>query len=370
MTVPASAASHPRSRTYYWKCDRPAAFHGTNERARDDAQILAQLGGALQSRHPGSPVQLRPVASQGNHLTFRAVIADKDSFIRVEDGPENDDFLEVESEILRRVRAIGVPVPAIYDVDASRGVVPFAWQAMERIDSPDLNKHFKEGTLNFPAIARQIGQAVATWQGIAPKGYGPANPAILRASGQLQGFHQTYAEYFHLHLDRHLAFLVDRQFLPAASAEEMKREIELHHSLLGLDHGCLVHKDLALWNILGSPDRIAAFIDFDDAIAGDPMDDLSLLACFHEGPIIADALDGYASVRSLPAEHQRRFWLHLLRNMIVKAVIRVGAGYFDRTDQFFLIGSGSTGGDLKQFTLDRLSLALRGLREDRSPASL
>jgi hypothetical protein len=64
----------------------------------------------------------------------------------------------------------------------------------------------------------------------------------------------------------------------------------------------------------------------------------------------------------LPAEHRRRFWLHLLRNMIVKAVIRVGAGYFERDSGFFLIGNGSTGADLRRFTQDRIRLALNGLR--------
>jgi hypothetical protein len=57
-------------------------------------------------------------------------------------------------------------------------------------------------------------------------------------------------------------------------------------SLLQLDHGCLVHKDRAL--------------------------------------------AGYARVRPLPARHVRRFWLHLLRNMLFKAVIvRVSAPHPD-----------------------------------------
>ena len=47
--------------------------------------------------------------------------------------------------------------------------------------------------------------------------------------------------------------------------------------------------------------------------------------------------------------------------MIVKAVIRVGAGYFDRGDGFFLIGSGGSGADLKRTTHARIALALRGL---------
>ena len=58
------------------------------------------------------------------------------------------------------------------------------------------------------------------------------------------------------------------------------------------------------------------------------------------------------------------FWLHLLRNLLVKAVIRVGAGYFERDSQFFLIGSGSSGDDLRRFTKTRIETALNGLCKD------
>jgi hypothetical protein len=115
--------------------------------------------------------------------------------------------------------------------------------------------------------------------------------------------------------------------------------------------------------VLGGPDRIVAIIDFDDAISGDSMDDLSLLACFHNAQFLSSALDGYQSIRPLPVEYEKRFWLHLLRNMIVKSVIRVGAGYFDRDDGFFLISAGGTGGSLKETTRARLALAVAALDE-------
>jgi hypothetical protein len=94
------------------------------------------------------------------------------------------------------------------------------------------------------------------------------------------------------------------------------------------------------------------------------MDDLSLLGCFYDGAVLSRAVAGYAAVRPLPPEARRRFWLHLLRNMIVKAVIRVGAGYFERNDGFFLIGAGASGAELKAFTRTRLFAALHGLRRD------
>jgi len=94
------------------------------------------------------------------------------------------------------------------------------------------------------------------------------------------------------------------------------------------------------------------------------------VACFHDGAFLRHAFDGYASVRALPPDHVARFWLHLLRNMLFKAVIRVGAGYFDQGSGFFLIGAGADGTSLKTHTLARLDAALAGLREQRDPFAL
>jgi fructosamine-3-kinase len=270
------------------------------------------------------------------------------------------------------VREIGVITPRVFGCDATRSRVPFAWQALERISAPDLNHWFKLGSLDASGIAFAIGQGVAKWQTITLEGFGTLEWSVRNESqatleahktqcGPLSGSRSSYADYFHLRLDEHLGFLVSSGFLTSEQLDEIAAEIAKHQALLDLPQGCLVHKDLALWNILGTREHIAAFIDFDDAISGDAMDDLSLLACFHDAAFLARAFEGYQSIRPLPEEHRRRFWLHLLRNMIVKAVIRVGAGYFDRGDGFFLIGTGGSGADLKRTTHARIALALRGL---------
>ena len=348
-----------RQDIYYWKCDRPAAFHGTQTRGVANAEVECQLREVLQRHFVTQVVELSTGIGQGNHLTWNASVAGQSMFIRVENGPEKDGHLAVESALLGRVREMGVITPRVYACDATRDRVPFAWQALESIAAPDLNHWFKQGRLDVPRIAYGIGAAVAKWQKISLPGFG-----ILDES--MSGCHATYTDYFHLRLDQHLAFLVTRGFLTQPQSDEILAEIERHSALLQLDTGCFVHKDLALWNILGSESQIAAFIDFDDAISGDPMDDLSLLACFHDDAFLGRAFEGYQSIRVLPAEHLRRFWLHLLRNMIVKAVIRVGAGYFDRDDGFFLISSGTSGHSLRDFTHSRLELALQGLRNSSS----
>ncbi|MBL9115784.1 MAG: aminoglycoside phosphotransferase family protein [Verrucomicrobiaceae bacterium] len=351
---------------YYWKCDRPAAFHGTHVRGNADAEMEELLREALRDKLNARYIELSAGVGQGNHVTWNADVDGTAMFIRVENGPEKDGQLAIESDVLDSVRGAGVPTPIVFACDATRRRVPFAWQALERIAAPDLNHWFKAGGLNTERIAFDIGVAVAKWQPFDVVGYGPLGTPTGRSGTAFVGVHQCYSSYFFTRLEEHLTFLTRHAFISSAQSEDIRRTIDDHQALLELAEGCLVHKDLALWNILGSRDRIAAFIDFDDSISGDALDDLSLLACFHDVAFLQRAFEGYESMRPLPLEHRRRFWLHLLRNMIVKAVIRVGAGYFERDSGFFLIGSGGSGADLKRFTEERLHLAARALREGSS----
>ena len=66
---PASAAPPGRQNIYYWKCDRPAAFHGT-QIERETKLIEPQLRAQLQSLYPDSVIQLKVGGGQGNHLTW------------------------------------------------------------------------------------------------------------------------------------------------------------------------------------------------------------------------------------------------------------------------------------------------------------
>ncbi len=357
--------SRERTDIYYWKCDRAAAFHGI-EAVRPDSPLMeSQLRHALEKRFPDTPITLRPANGQGNHRTFRLTLGAWEAFVRTEDGPEHDNYFAAESLIITELHARGLPVPRCLAYDCDRTDTPFAWQVLEFIPWSDLNQSNKDGTLSVEEFAPSIGEAVARWQYLRPQGFGPFSASEARDRRSLIGLHENYEHYYMLNLMKHLDFLVAHSFFTDTQAATVLGAIESHRDLLDIPRGCLVHKDLALWNILGSPLGIVAFIDWDDAISGDPMDDLSLLGCFHDATVLERAMAGYARVRPLPENHVPRFWLHLLRNMLVKAVIRVGGGYFHRTDSFFLIGSGATGADLEAGTYSRIETALRGLREKR-----
>ncbi len=139
--------SQDRTGIYYWKCDRAAAFHGTEAVRPDASQQEPQLLRALVKRFPDTPLALRPADGQGNHRTFRLALGAQEAFVRTEDGPEQDNYSAVESAISQRLRALGIPTPQVIACDCSRTATSFAWQVIEYVPYPDLNRHDKQGTL-------------------------------------------------------------------------------------------------------------------------------------------------------------------------------------------------------------------------------
>lgn len=361
-----------RTNIYYWKCDRASAFRTlkTDKKENELHLIEQSLSKLLQNIFNNTPFTLNYGHGQGNHLTYLAVNNGKTFFIRIEDGPEKDAYMMVEGRINEEVRKLGIPVPEIFAVDTSRRKVDFSYQIMEYLEYPDLNTFHKAKQLNILAVAVEIGKNIARWQSVTPEGFGLFNSELLIKEGRLIGLHRQYEDYFFLNLNQHLDFLAANNFISSYEATDLLQIIQENKSHLKLQHGCLVHKDLALWNILGHQEEIKGIIDWDDAIVGDPTDDLSLLACFYDDDVIQAALDGYTSIRQLPIDFFPRFHLHLLRNMIVKAVIRVGGNYFEKSDDFFLIESGSEGSSLEKITREKLFLAYNLLSKNEQKISV
>lgn len=358
-----------RKSIYYWKSDRPHT--AANIQASTDGtrlEIEQQLVSYVKEHFGNGDVTIAPAGGQGNHITYFLFQGQAKYFVRLENGPERDNYMSVESEVIHRVREASVPVPYIYLTDTSRIHVPFAIQIMECLEHEDLNIAEKRGELDIISIAETLGQYVARWQSIRPDKFGLFNPEILTKEGKLEGFHDTYQQYFLLNWDVHLDYLTQSGFIQQEKANELKGLVEDFLPLLQLDEGCLVHKDLALWNVLGEKNRITAVIDWDDAVSGDPMDDLALLGCFHSGEVVLSAMRGYTKERPLPPNYEQRFWLHLLRNIIFKSVIRVKGNYFDKSDMFFLNNPKQK--NLKKFTLARIESAVEGLKGNKTIASL
>ena len=361
-----------RENIYYWKCDRPSAFHAIEGNTGVVTESLKQeICVLLTHFFNSSDFVLSLGAGQGNHSTFIANYRQKNFFIRIENGPENDEYIEVEAEVMKKLQGFGIPTPRIYAVDSSRASFPFAYQIMECLECSDLNELYKGNLLDVMPVMKRLGQLIACWQKLTFDGFGPFNINLLREKSELIGLHKRYKDYFMLNLDKHLHFLVENHFFDKKQQKEIGDEVHKQEHLLDIERGCLVHKDMAFWNLMGTCNSIRSVIDWDDTISGDATDDLSLMACFHTENEINALIEGYQALNPLPLDFFPRFWLHLLRNMIVKSVIRVGAGYFNRSNNFFLLSPQyNNGADFHNFTIKRLMMALEGLKENKETISL
>lgn len=349
-----------RKQIYYWKSDRPHFEFNLHKTTVEEHKIIIdQLIDFLKTNFIDDSFEIAIGSGQGDHLTYILDYREKNYFIRLDNSPEKDDYMLIESYILKSLKSIDVPVPKVFLTDVSREDFPFGIQVMEYIPVKDLNTLYKSGTLDVRRIAFEIGSHIARWQTIQPNGFGLFQVPEYGNGLTLEGYHNTYQNYFYTNLERHTNFLSDSGFISTVFRNEIIALIDEFQELFKIQSGCLVHKDLALWNILGYENKILGYIDWSDAISGDTTDDISLLGCFHSGEFMEAVISGYTSIKELPENFELRFWLHLLRNIVLKAVIRIKGNYFQKKD-LFLVNKHSN--NLKQFTQDRLKIACLGLK--------
>jgi aminoglycoside phosphotransferase (APT) family kinase protein len=215
-------------------------------------------------------------------------------------------------------------------------------------------------------VALQLGQYLRRLHSVPLAGFGFMDTDRLARTGELHGLDISYPDYFHKRFDDHLGYLRQHELLTADDAAEVCRQFARHRPRLQLAQGFLVHRDMAFWNVLGTPDRITAIIDWDDAVSGDPADDLGILGCFYDDAFMDRVLHGYWGTATVPDDFRCRVWLHTLRNMLWKTQIRHNLGYFDKGGDFFLNTPGVKR-SLREHTLDILHTALTNVRSCANP---
>ena len=349
-----------REGIFYWKCDRPLdaeAKRQSYSAGHYEGEVLAAAQAIAEAFAGGALPPLVRLAVDGNHGAFRFACAGREYVLRCDDGRGNDDYLLAESAVLAVLRERGLSVPAVHATDVSRDRHPLRYQIIDFCPQPPLLEHLRAGYLDKPAMAAQMADFLAELHRCQLPGFGFIDTQRLAGSGELHGSLARWSDYFDTCLDRHTAYLRDHAVLPAGTLDHMLAVFSRERGLLEVDRGVLLHRDFAWWNILGTPDRIAAVIDWDDAVVGDPADDLGIVACFCEPAFFDRLLAAYSAHHPVDAGFRPRIALSTLRNMAWKMVIRHELGYFDRDRGFFL---SAIGGDrtLREQSLDVIERAL------------
>lgn len=353
-----------RTNIYYWKCDSPLPLEEKrlyNEKYRS-ADITGLVLEIAAQHFPNRPVRVTSTGSQGNHYAYLLHLPDVTYFFRADDGKLDDDYMDAESAAMAAARARGVPVPEVVVTDVTLGRFPVRYQIMEHIPHPSLSEHDQNNVLDRRAVSRRLGVHLAALHSITGNGFGFLDTGQLRRDGMLQGLDKSHRDYFYKRLDDHLGYLQDVGFYDRDTIARFGSAFRRHEKRLDIERPSLVHKDIAFWNVLGPPNDVAAIVDWDDAILGDPVDDLAIVRCFYGDDVFDPLVESYTRAAALPDDFPVRLWLYVLRNMLWKAKIRHFMGYFEMGASLF-ISSRENRDSLEAFTRQRIERAVTELEQ-------
>ena len=353
-----------RSDIFYWKCDSGLSPEAKKQiyfqEKYDSPEWNASARRIAEQFSGGSPESFQPLRADGNHLTYRFSTAGKAYLLRIDPGGIEDDYMLAESSVMRLLHEQGLPVPNVLETDISLREFPFRWQIMEFVSHPCLNTFAKAGTLKRQSIARQAGTFLARLHAFRFPGFGFLNTDELQKSGNLQGLDATCLDYFRKRLAVHLEYLLHHGFLSESEYGTVNALFSRAEALLKFGKGSLLHRDFTFWNMLGTESELAAVIDWDDCVIGDPMDDLGIVNCFQDKEFMEELIASYAEFTPIGRQERTRIALHTLRNMLWKTMIRDYMGYFEKGNDFFLATAGES---LRETTVRRLKSAIRELEE-------
>jgi aminoglycoside phosphotransferase (APT) family kinase protein len=239
------------------------------------------------------------------------------------EGEPWNELMELECRLAPLLRSKGLPVPAceFRRIGGDRGAQVVDLVEGESLDTRDADE---QATLRGLRTAATL---LARVHAIRGQGAGPLSLERLR-NNEIAGLHASWPAFVRLRLDDHLR---QCEAMGAMSAEDAERAHAAFNGPL-LDRapgGALLHGDPGSHNFIFRGEFLAAMIDWEDAIVGDPVFELASMCTFHPQRRHNAILEGYGTALVRGSAQARRFWLYFLRIALAKTVHRHRFGYVD-----------------------------------------
>jgi hygromycin-B 4-O-kinase len=182
-----------------------------------------------------------------------------------------------------------------------------------------------------PAILESLGRALRSVHQVGGKGAGLLDcgkDATVEAAG---GVHGSWQDYILLHLDEHVAACADEGFLDGALCDRIARAFRALTPELDRRPLRLLHGDPGIHNICVDPltNEVTSLIDWEDALVGDPLFDVAMVASFQPERRMPGFLRGYG-LEQPDRLDQAMIGLYFLRIALSKTVHRLRFGISDR----------------------------------------
>lgn len=228
--------------------------------------------------------------------------------------------LRLERRVTERLQEHGVPVATVLGVADGNSSFPHAMSVTRWIAGSTLSERDGDEPHVTTAL-RSLGAFLSRVHQVPADGYGG-----LTDADSLEGSGTTWQGFLEHSLERHLSRLVTERVLEPSEAEAVFAAIR------ALAYECsspsLLHGDPGGGNILvDEGGQVQTLLDWEDALAGDPLFDIAACAAFHPERRWSALFDGYGLQGT--SEVWQRFWTYFLRIAVARTVVRQRFGLSD-----------------------------------------
>jgi aminoglycoside phosphotransferase (APT) family kinase protein len=298
---------------------------------------LTEISGLLSTL--GVEGKAHPLAAGTFHLVYRVTLPDSRSVILripLSNLFVRDYGLALERSVRRWLGGsqLAELVPETIDLGFQADGAPNDYVILSEAPGLVLRDLGDQVLEDQPQYLTKIGRAMRSIHGIDAEGAGLLEFRRDGATGIPRGVHMAWADYILLNLEMHVANCLALGVIDERAVEKINRLFELMQPELRHRPSRLLHGDPGTHNICVDPRTtdITCILDWEDALAGDPLFDIAMFSTFQPARRMPNFLAGYG-LANPGQDEQRLLALYFLRIALAKTVHRSRFGIADRPDR-------------------------------------
>ncbi len=309
---------------------------GLKKRREDLALRHASTVTRLMAEYAGTKVSVTPLPALGTfHSLFCAEDAHSNRYVvrtsLLDEVDGTPDFV-LDCWIAGLADRSGIPVsvPCCVDITETRATFPF--EVFMESTATTVKQLENSATQALPwGLAFEMGKTLAQIHTVPAVGAGPLDVASLTddIADPPIGVLNSWPQFVMLNLSEHLRYCRNASAISYDDERTIETVFRDLAPLMSISSSSLLHGDYSGSNLFTDGSCVSAVIDWEDALAGDPVYDIAAWATFYREAIYSEFLEGYSSVRSVGSNFDVKFWLYYLRVALAKTAHRYRFGVSD-----------------------------------------
>ncbi len=328
-----------RSDCFYWQTDRKisaeeaAMIWKDRHSAITNEELLDRINLELKNDKLAyiKPFDEKAQTSLGNVNSIRVGVLEsgKEVIIRCHPKGVMNGYFYVESLASQVALENGLPAYKTYCIHELENEEDISYQVIEKLNGDTIQFYLKEHPEKEEQLVIEMGKTMARLHQIKVKGFGSFDNELAK-NGNLKGRHKLLKDSIKARLEENLERLVTYNFLTKEIAVKMKSLFE-DNKLLDSDKSVLIHNDFADWNLLTDGNTITGVLDWDECVAGNPIQEIACWSTFFDPERIKPFLKGYFSETPMYDNFDEMFQLMRLRYIISKMALRIKRYTYEQT---------------------------------------